>query len=321
MRNKLTALFITAVLLQSLSFLLGSCAQISAPTGGPKDTLAPMLVTSNPQINSINVSEKKITLSFNEYIELQELQSNLLIAPLPKKNPEISSNLKTITIKLKDSLLPNTTYSFDFGSAVKDINEGNIFKNFNYTFSTGNHIDSLELNGKVMLAENGKIDSSLIVLLYQNSPDSAVNTKKPTYITRVSGDGNFSFKHLPADNFKVYALKDGDGNKCYNSSTELFAFNNEDINTSENNKSITLFAYAEKKEASTTAKAADKKPTDKKLKYNNNLLNGKQDLLSPMELSFNSALKVFNKDSIFLCDSSFKKLLANITVDSTRKKI
>jgi hypothetical protein len=321
MRNKLTAFLITAIVLHTLSFFLDSCAQISAPTGGPKDTLAPVLVTATPQIKSVNVSDKKITLTFNEYIELQELQSNLLISPLPKKNPEISSNLKTITIKLKDSLLPNTTYSFDFGMAIKDINEGNVLNNFNYTFSTGNIIDSLELKGNVVLAENGKIDSSLIILLYQNSPDSSVNTKKPTYITRVDGNGNFTFKHLPADHFKVYALKDGDGNKWYNSSTELFAFNDTEINTVDKLKPISLFAYAEKKEAPTAPKTAEKKTTEKKLKYNNNLLNGKQDLLIPMELTFNNTLKVCNTDSIFLYDSTFKNLRSNITVDSTRKKI
>lgn len=314
---------ITVILfLHTASMFFSGCAQIGAPSGGPKDTLPPVMIKAIPGNNQLNFSGNKIVLNFNEYIDVQDMQNNLLISPLPKNNPTISGNLKTITIKIKDTLQPNTTYNIDFGNAIKDINEANVLKNFSYTFSTGNTIDSLRLTGKVIMAETGKIDSTLLVLLYRNSPDSAVSTRRPDYISKVKGDGSFSFKNLPADVFNVYALKDGDGNKFYNSKTETFAFSDKSFNTSDNND-IALYAYAEtKQQAPAAASGTSKKEKEKFLRYSNNFINGKQDILQPLELSFKNALKTFNDDSIFLCDTNFIKITnSNISIDSTRKKI
>jgi len=314
--------FLSVVLIaQLIAMISGGCAQISAPTGGPKDTTAPKLVKALPELNKINFTENKITLTFNEFIELQDLQSNLLVSPLQKINPSINSNLRTITIKLKDTLNPNTTYSINFGNAIKDINEGNVLKDFSYIFSTGNSIDSLELTGKVLLAQNGKVDSTILVLLYRNATDTAINSKKPDYISRLKGDGSFTFKYLPSDNFRIYALKDGDGNKWYNTKTETFAFYDEIINTGQKKLPINLFAYAEKIE-SPTSHSVEKKLAEKKLKFTNNLSSGKQDLLEPFEIIFKTALKNINLDSIVICDTNYKKLTtAQFKIDSSRKKI
>jgi hypothetical protein len=191
-------LFIGIVFIgQICSLFIIGCAQIGSPTGGPKDTSAPVLIKAIPSNNQTNFTGNKIILSFDEYVDLQDVQSNLLVSPSPKNNPSINSNLRTITIKLKDSLLPNTTYAINFANAIKDINEGNVFKNFVYTFSTGAYIDSLKIDGKVMMAETGKIDSSLNVLLYKNASDTDVTTRRPDYVARLKGDGSFTFKNLP----------------------------------------------------------------------------------------------------------------------------
>ncbi|HNH22545.1 MAG TPA: Ig-like domain-containing protein, partial [Ferruginibacter sp.] len=227
-----------------LAVFTTGCAQIGMPTGGPKDTLAPRLTSASPAINSVNVTGNKVTLSFNEYIELKDPQTNVLISPFPKKQPQIDYKLRTVTVKLKDTLMPNTTYSINFGNAIVDVNEGNAYKNFTYVFSTGNSIDSLMLDGKVLIAETGKADSTLIAMLYRNADDSSVQKRKPDYITRLSGDGSFSFLNLPAGTYKVYALKDGDGAKTYNSKKEIFAFANEDIIVSATNNPVMLYASA-----------------------------------------------------------------------------
>ena len=265
----------------------GGCAQIGAPTGGPKDTLAPVLVKASPENKTIQFKGNKVVLSFDEYIDLQDLPSNLLISPVQKYSPVISYNLKTITFKFKDTLAPNTTYSLNFGNAIKDINEGNVLKNFNYVFSTGDYIDSFELKGKVLLAETGKVDSTILVLLYRNSPDTAVRHRKADYTARLKGDGSFQFNYLPADQFSIYALKDGDGNKYYNAKSEIFGFSNEVVNINSNNPSITLYAFGEKTETSKSAPgfAPDKKGGDKYLRCQNNINAGRQDLLSALELT------------------------------------
>ena len=114
-----------------------------------------------------------------------------------KNNPLIEYKLKNVTIKLKDSLEANTTYTINFGKSIRDVNEGNEAKNFTYTFSTGNSIDSNTLSGKIILAEDGKIDSTLIAILHRNTNDTAIYKTKPRYIAKLKGDGSFTFKNLP----------------------------------------------------------------------------------------------------------------------------
>ena len=305
------------------SFLGGGCAQIGTPTGGVKDSLPPVLIKASPAKGSRNVITNKITLDFNEYIDVTDLQQNLVISPLQNRNPSIVANPRSISLKFRDTLLPNTTYIINFGNAIRDINENNVLKDFTYVFSTGNTIDSLTLNGKVTLAETGEIDSTMIVMLYRNAVDSTVQKKKPNYIAKVNRDGSFNFTNLPADNFKIYALKDGDGGKTYNALSETFAFADEEVST-KNNDAIILFAYAEKIAANnqnTLSTAAIKKELEKKLKVSNNIL-GAKDLLEPLELTFNNPLKIFDTNKIYLADTFYKRIPSvQYKPDSTARKL
>ncbi len=150
-----------------LSVIGSSCAQIGMPTGGARDTIPPKLLNSTPPNHSIHFKANKITLTFDEYVQLSNLQENLLVSPTPKINPNIDFKLKQVTIKIRDTLLPNTTYSFQLGNSIQDVNENNPFPNFTYVFSTGSYIDSLTFSGNVQLAETGKVDTTLIHSLFQ----------------------------------------------------------------------------------------------------------------------------------------------------------
>ena len=296
------------------------CAQIGMPTGGAKDSIPPRLLSASPKLNSTNVTGNKITLTFNEYIDLKEPQTNVLVSPFPKKSPLVEFKLKTITVKLKDTLLPNTTYSINFGNAIVDNNEGNPFKEFTYIFSTGNQIDSFKLTGKVILAETGKADSTLIAMLYRNAADSAVQKQKPDYIAKLTGNGSFAFINLPAGNFKVYALKDGDGGKTYNSKKEIFAFADTAVTVSEKTEPVILYASALEKESRNTTTVKPK--INKKLIYS--LAPGvqSQDLLTPFELVFNNPLKKFDPSKLILRDTNFNPIPSTTwTIDSSRTKI
>lgn len=321
MKKIVNFLLLFLLLGAAVSFISSGCAQIGAPTGGLKDTLPPVLLKAVPQNKQLNFKENKITLTFNEYIELQDLSNNILVSPYQKNMPVIGSNLKTISIKIKDSLLPNTTYSIEFGNAIKDINEGNVLTNFIYTFSTGQTIDSLSIKGTVLMAETGKVDSTLMVLLYKNLSDSDVTKRKPDYIAKVNGNGAFVFKYLPSDPFFVYALKDGDGSKTYNAATEIFAFNNTAILSSDTTTKIALLAYAQEKKNTLVVSAAKKQP-EKKLKYQLNGNGRQQDLLQPLILTFNNPIKTFQSSEIVLSDTNFVPLSkVNYKLDSTNTKI
>ena len=308
----------------SLLYILATgntgCGQIGMPTGGPRDSIPPRLVSASPKLKSTNVTSNKITLTFNEYIDLKEVQTNVLISPLPKKQPSIDYKLKTVTVKLKDTLLPNTTYSINFGDAIVDNNEGNPLKNFLYVFSTGNRIDSFTLSGKVVIAETGNVDSTLIALLYRQTDDSAVQKRKPDYIARIGGNGVFNFINLSAGSFNLYALKDGDGSKTYNSKKEIFAFADAPVIVSEKTEPVALYASALEKEKEKTT--TTKRVLNKKLLYTTSAASQGQDLLTPFELSFNNPIKKFDPSKLILKDTNYKPVQVPAwVIDSTRTKI
>ncbi len=304
-----------------MSIIGSSCAQIGAPTGGPRDTLPPILINADPPNHSTNFQGNRITLTFDEYIQLQNVQQNLLVSPNPKIIPNINYKLKEVSIKLRDTLEPNTTYSIDLANSIQDINENNPYRNFTYVFSTGPYIDSLRFSGNVLIAETGKADSTLIVLLYKDLSDSAVLKNKPRYIARMDANGNFKFNNLAGGTYHVFALKDESGQKYYNSKTELFAFADSAVHISSDSASINLFAYAEEKTAVKTNTSA-KTALDKTLKLTSSLNNGQQDILSPLILIFNNKLKGFDSSKIKLTDTLYKPYNPTmISLDSTGKKI
>lgn len=315
-------IFLFAVTIVQIHII--GCAQVLAPTGGARDSIPPKLINANPPERTKNFTGKKITLNFDEYIQIDKLQENLNVSPTPKINPLIDYKLKTVTIKLKDTLIPNTTYAIDFGNAIKDLNEGNPFRKYTYVFSTGTFIDSLEYSGKVLLAESGKIDSTLQVYLYRNAPDSAVEKRRPDYISKLDSSGNYKFSNLPGGQYKVYALKDGDGSKTYNSKFETFAFKDSPVIINMHTLSDTLFAYVEEKEKPKSPGIAPKGKLvkDIKLKIINSSSNDNQDLLKPLLIIFNIPIKSFNKNSISLRDTSFNNSpIDSIKLDSTNKII
>ncbi|HMK05193.1 MAG TPA: Ig-like domain-containing protein [Ferruginibacter sp.] len=312
------SLLLTFTIYTIIITLPAGCAQIGAPTGGPKDSLPPRLVSSTPEPNSTNISTNRITLNFNEYVELREAQTNVLISPLPKTTPNIDFKLRSVTVRLRDSLLPNTTYSINFGSAIVDNNEGNPLKDFIFVFSTGSVIDSLTLTGKVILAETGQTDSTMVAMLYRNAGDSAVQKIKPDYVARLKADGSFSFVNLPPGNFKVYALKDGDGGRTYNSKKELFAFSDTAVIISADTKPVLLYASALEKESPTTAKPT---ATNRRLSYTSLPAGQQQDLLKPLELIFNKPLKKFDPAKLVLTDTNYKPIAAQFSIDSSRTKL
>ncbi|MGZ8552526.1 MAG: Ig-like domain-containing protein, partial [Chitinophagaceae bacterium] len=152
-------LFILFFLIQQIVVLPG-CATIIPPEGGPKDTLPPVLRRANPLDSSRDFTSKTITLSFDEYVDADNYQQDLIVSPVPANMPTVTRKLNTVTIKLRDTIEANTTYSFNFGNTIKDVNEGNIIKDFTYTFSSGPYFDSLRFSGNVVLAETGEIDST-----------------------------------------------------------------------------------------------------------------------------------------------------------------
>ena len=307
-----------------LSTIGSGCAQIGMPMGGPRDTIPPVLVNATPPNHSIHFTGNRIVLTFDEYVHLQDEQKSLVVSPVPKIVPNITSKLKTVSIKIRDTLQPNTTYSFQFGNSIQDIDENNPLHNFTYVFSTGAYIDSLMFNGSVVLAQTGRPDSTLIAMLYKNLDDSAVYKQKPRYVAFLDSTGNFHFKNLAAGTYHLFALKDESGLKMYNNPSQIFAFADSNINIPEDSKPVKLYAYAEEKNLKPNSRpsAPVKKSGEKILKYTTSLTTGSQSLLSPLKINFSVPLKNFESSKIMLTDTLYKPFqTARISIDSTRKEI
>ena len=294
-----------------------SCGQQIPPTGGPRDTIPPKLVLALPNQGALNFKGDKIILTFDEYINLDNPFEKLVYSPTPKKNPLVEGKLKNVTIKIKDTLEENTTYSIDFTNSLRDINENNPLRDFTYTFSTGSHIDSGFLFGKVFIAETGKVDSTLIAMLQQNFEDSAVAKEKPRYYTKLKGDGSFAFKFIKPGKYNLFALKDADGGKTYNQPSEMIAFLDSPVTVGVDT-AMRLYAFEEAhteivKPKPTAAKPDlkkidPKKSEDKRLKFNNNLEGAKQDILSPFILISENVIKEFDTAKIRLTDKDFNRI-------------
>jgi uncharacterized protein (DUF2141 family) len=209
--------------------ILSSCAKRGNITGGLKDSIAPILKSSFPKNGSVNFNGKEIKLVFDEYVKLKNINKQLIISPPMKNQPEILpyNASKVITIKLKDTLIPNTTYSFNFGQSIEDNNEANPYPQFKYIFSTGANIDSLKLNVKVKDALEKKVDNFVSVMLYEINEkfsDSTIYKETPRYISNTLD----SLKVVPLENIKagkyiLIALKDN-GNNKFNPKVDKIGF-------------------------------------------------------------------------------------------------
>jgi methionine-rich copper-binding protein CopC len=303
---------------------IGGCANIVPPSGGPRDSIPPYAVYAKPKDSTTNIAPKEILISFNEYITTNAIQEQLIVSPNIKNNPLVDQRLNMVRIRLSDSLNANTTYSLQFGNALRDVNEGNIAQNFTYVFSTGDYIDTGKLYGKVQIAETGLVDSSLIAVLHPIDNDSAIFKDKPAYYTRINGQGIFEFNFLPSKDFNIYILPN-DYNKRYDDSTKLFAFLNNTVHPTKTNDSIQLYAFEaspkkEKKSASNSSVKNAKKQAPV-LKYSSNLEGNEKDILSSLTLNFETPIRLNDSFKIGITDTNLIKLeTAQVMVNKQNKQ-
>ena len=213
----------------AIALLLVGCANVVMPSGGPKDTKSPVVLEASPANNSTDFKGKTIHLTFDEFIVLNNPSNNVMISPPMSKKPTYRTSGKTLIIKFEEQLQPNTTYSINFGDAIKDLHEGNIFKGYTFNFSTGASIDSLSLKGKVISASEFKPMDGMVVGLYSGDNESVTLDSlpykiKPNYITTTDKNGEFEFSGLADKEYLVFALKDANSNLIYDLPNEEIAF-------------------------------------------------------------------------------------------------
>ena len=214
-----------------LSFSLIQCARRGRPSGGPKDENPPVLIKAEPANESVNFTKNSFKLYFNEYVQLKNLDQQLIVSPPLKYKVEISPSMrasKTIEVIIADTLQENTTYAFNFGQSIEDYNEGNPLPFFRYVFSTGSVLDSLELKGTVKDAFYPDPESFISVLLYRKDStfnDSTIYKTPPAYITSTMDSLKvFELKNLRAGSYEVIALKDNNNNNLFDPLLDQIGF-------------------------------------------------------------------------------------------------
>jgi hypothetical protein len=321
-RSTIISSFLLSCIAAFALIQMGGCANIVPPSGGPRDSIPPYAVYAKPKDSSTQIAPREILISFNEYITTGSLQEQLIVSPAIKNNPLIDQRLNMLRIRLSDSLEANTTYSFQFGNAVRDVNEGNIAQDFTYVFSTGATIDTGKLFGKVVLAATGMVDSTLIAVLHPSEKDSAIFKDKPLYYTRINGAGKFEFNFLPSKDFKVFIVPN-DYNKRYDDSSKLFAFIDHTVNAVTTKDSIQMYAFeavpkAVKKSTSSLS-AKNAKRQSPILKYTSNLEGKEKDLLSPLMLHFETPIHLNDSFPISITDTNLAPIEGlTVSIDSTQ---
>ena len=208
-----------------LIFLSG-CANVVTPSGGNKDTTPPKVVKSSPINNTRNFNSTTLTLDFDEYVVLNNATQNVRFSPPLKQTPTYSVRGKRLTIKLKEQLAPNTTYSMMLGDAIKDLHEGNILKDYILVFATVDIVDTLSIGGCVLDAQTKKPKEKVWAQLYK-STDSI--THNPDYLVQTDNEGRFRFDGLSEGLYTLIALDDKNSNNLYDLASEGIAFCNEQL--------------------------------------------------------------------------------------------
>ncbi len=201
-----------------------SCAKISAPSGGPKDTEPPVILKSLPENGTVLFTGKSFAVTFDEYVVLDRITEKFMVSPPLATKPEVKLKGKSLVVNWEDDLADSTTYTFYFQDAIRDNNENNPINNYQYVFSTGPVLDSLSLTGNVFNASDLEIVEDVMVVMYSNLSDTAPRTILPAYISRPDPSGGFMISNIRPGNYRLFALKDLNGNTKYDLDDEIFAF-------------------------------------------------------------------------------------------------
>ncbi len=213
-------------------FLLQSCAKMGQPDGGWYDETPPRVLAESPADGATGVSGRRVTIYFDEYIKLDNPTEKVVVSPPQLEAPTIKNEGKKISVRLQDSLRANTTYTIDFSDAISDNNEGNPLGNYTYTFSTGDHIDTMQVSGYVIDAETLEPVKGILVGLYDNLTDTAFTHLPLLRVSRTDEYGHFSIKGVRNGRYHVFALQDADGNYMFNAKSEKIAFDTTVYSTS-----------------------------------------------------------------------------------------
>lgn len=215
-------LFIVTVL--AWIVIISSCANQGMPTGGPRDTIPPILISTQPDYRALNYNNNEVRFTFNEYVVTDQIADILVVSPPLEKRPTVRTRSKTLIVQFNEELKDSTTYSLDFKNSIEDNNEGNPLENMRFSFSTGNTFDSLRVAGKVVNSFTMEPVPGSLVVLHDNFHDSTIFTERPDFIAKTDELGIFMIDNIPSGKYHLFAINDANSDLKYNEGAEEIAF-------------------------------------------------------------------------------------------------
>ena len=276
------------------SLFLISCASVQSPTGGPRDTIQPVIVKEIPKNLTRNFKGSEIEIEFDEFVKLSNEFTEISVSPAMEIPPVYKSKKEILQINFEEALQKNTTYTINFGKAIADVNESNILKNYSYVFSTGDQIDSLSISGKVINSLTKQKLKDVTVFILPVSQDSLFGKKKASFFTTTDTSGSFKLSNLREDKYRIYALNEQGGDRIYNGNSEEIGFLNQVINLNKDTSNIELKVF---KEVPKIFSVTDRKiETDGRLTliFNKAILNPSITILEPSELNATKTVEFSN---------------------------
>lgn len=221
-----------------MAVVMTACASIGRIEGGPRDETPPVFVRSNPSPDARNVTDSRINIFFDENIQIKDVSSKVVVSPAQEQMPQIIAGGRRLSVELRDTLIPNTTYTIDFSDAISDLNEGNILDGFAMEFSTGETIDSLRVSGMLLEARTLEPAQGMLVGIHSNLSDTALSTIKLERIARTNQLGQFTIRGLKPGNYRVYAINDVNRDYKWNRGEDV-AFYDYEVSPTVNNIIVT----------------------------------------------------------------------------------
>lgn len=291
------------------------CASIQQPQGGPRDTTPPQVVKMIPENRTVNFNAKKITIEFDEYFKLQNEFKEFSISPELDRPPLLKKKGKKLEITFPDSLEKNTTYTLNFGKSIADVNESNVAKNLTYVLGTGPKLDSLSISGRITNAITGLPELDVIAFILPLNKDTLFGKGKPSIYTTTDSSGLYTLSNLREDTYKIYALKDKNGDKIYMQSTDEVGFIKDSVHLDKKLDSVNMVIFKEK---ATTFRLMEKKIGPDgviSMVFNQKLKDPEVTVTEPEGLNASKKIK-FSKEN-----DSLRLWLSDLSFDSTKVSI
>jgi len=299
------------ILFIGLIFFNTHCASIQQPMGGPKDSIPPKIVKETPVNLTRNFKEKEVVIEFDEFIKLQNEFKEISVTPDMDRQPLYKVRKKSLVITIPDSLEEKTTYTINFGKAIGDYNEGNPLLNYSYVFATGDQIDSLNVSGNVTNALTLDKEKETTVMLIPTRQDSIFGKRKANIFTLTDSVGNFQIRNLKEDTYRIYALKEKNNDRIFNSADEEIGFLTDSFHLNKDTSGIKLaISKAIPKDFRILDRKIEKNGTINFL-FNRPLLNPEIAILVPSALDEGKIINFSAKKdsaSMWLTDMTFDSL-------------